>query len=148
MLHMLFSPTNESLESEDIQELIKSSPKCEASTSANDMESGRGARSTSSSPPLIPGGRSDQRVWYRGEEDPTSCSGSCSFFAKYFSVESFLLLMLVTASLLILPLVLPPLPPPPSMLMLVPVAMLLLLLVMAFTPMSGGGRGATGPAYL
>jgi hypothetical protein len=143
---MFLSARNESVELEDIKELI---PNLEgiASTSANDMESGRsggvaGGISTPSASTIPP---SDQRAQYhRGKEEP-SCSvsgGSGSFFAKYFSV---LLLMLVTASLVILPLVLPPLPPPPSMLMLVPVAMLVMLLVLAFMPTSGG-RGATGPA--
>jgi hypothetical protein len=144
---MFLSARNESVELEDIQELIPNL-KGTASPSANDMESGRGGGvaggiSTPSASTIPP---SDQRAQYhRGKEEP-SCSvrgGSTgSFFAKYFSV---LLLMLVTASLVILPLVLPPLPPPPSMLMLVPVAMLVMLLVLAFMPTSGG-RSETGPA--
>ena len=146
---MFLSARNESSESEDIQELINSSLKCNASTPADDMESGRGgaraAGSTSSSSPLPMVLPSEQKARYSTEEDPSRCSCSDSFFGKYFS---FLLLMFVTASLVILPLVLPPLPPPPSMLMLVPVAMLVMLLVLAFMPTSGG-RSATGPtAYL
>ncbi|KAE8772352.1 hypothetical protein D1007_55669 [Hordeum vulgare] len=146
---MFLSARNESSESEDIQELISSSLKCNASTPADDMESGRGgagaAGSTSSSPSAPMVLPFQQKAGYRREEDPGRCSCSDSFFGKYFT---FLVLMFVTASLVILPLVLPPLPPPPSMLMLVPVAMLVMLLALAFMPTSGG-RGATSPtAYL
>lgn len=70
----------------------------------------------------------------KGEYEGSEGGGRKSLQAKYFSLESLLLLICLTASLLILPLVLPPLPPPPFMLLLLPIAILTVLMFLAFMP--------------
>ncbi|KAF8693473.1 hypothetical protein HU200_038870 [Digitaria exilis] len=75
--------------------------------------------------------------------DPSTPRGFC---AKYFSLESCLLLALITVLLLVLPFVLPPLPPPPLAVLLVPVALMALLLALALMPAAGGRNQAVDPA--
>ncbi|KAB2048135.1 hypothetical protein E1A91_A13G095600v1 [Gossypium mustelinum] len=70
----------------------------------------------------------------KGEYEGLQGGGRKSLQAKYFSLESLLLLICLTASLLILPLILPPLPPPPFMLLLLPIAILTVLMFLAFMP--------------
>ncbi|CAL4887247.1 unnamed protein product [Urochloa decumbens] len=87
-----------------------------------------------------PGGRTaDHHLDARRKlyHDPSTPRGFC---AKYFSVESCLLLALITVLLVVLPLVLPPLPPPPLAVLLVPVALMLVLLALALMPAAGAGR--------
>jgi len=91
----------------------------------------------SSQTSLPPVGRPTAHGGWHNHDDPSTPRGFC---AKYFSVESCLLLALVTVLLLVLPLVLPPLPPPPLAVLLVPVAMLAVLLVLALMPAVGGDR--------
>ncbi|KAF8653120.1 hypothetical protein HU200_062563 [Digitaria exilis] len=74
--------------------------------------------------------------------DPSTPRGFC---AKYFSVESCLLLALITVLLLVLPLVLPPLSPPPLAVLLVPVA-LMAVLPLALMPVAGDRNQAVDPA--
>ncbi|OEL28720.1 hypothetical protein BAE44_0010261 [Dichanthelium oligosanthes] len=76
--------------------------------------------------------------------DPSTPRGFC---AKYFSVESCLLLAIITALLLVLPLVLPPLPPPPLAVLLVPVALMAVLLALALMPAVGVQNEVADPAY-
>jgi hypothetical protein len=90
--------------------------------------------SSQTSPPV---GRPTAHGGWHRHDDPSTPRGFC---AKYFSVESCLLLALVTVLLLVLPLVLPPLPPPPLAVLLVPVAMLAVLLVLALMPAAAGAR--------
>ncbi|KAJ1279577.1 hypothetical protein BS78_04G165900 [Paspalum vaginatum] len=75
--------------------------------------------------------------------DPSTPRGFC---AKYFSVESCLLLTLITVLLLVLPLVLPPLPPPPLAVLLVPVALLAVLMALALMPTAGYRNEVVDPA--
>ena len=91
----------------------------------------------SSQTSLPPVGRPTAHGGWHNHDDPSTPRGFC---AKYFSVESCLLLALVTVLLLVLPLVLPPLPPPPLAVLLVPVAMLAVLLVLALMPAAAGAR--------
>jgi hypothetical protein len=79
----------------------------------------------------------------RKYHDPSTPRGFC---AKYFSVESCILLALITVLLLVLPLVLPPLPPPPLAVLLVPVALLAVLLALALKPAAGGRNEVADPA--
>ena len=81
--------------------------------------------------------------WRKYHDDPSTPRGFC---AKYFSVESCLLLALITVLLLVLPLVLPPLPPPPLAVLLLPVALLGVLLALALMPAAGGQNEVVDPA--
>ncbi|KAG2659144.1 protein AUXIN-REGULATED GENE INVOLVED IN ORGAN SIZE-like [Panicum virgatum] len=81
--------------------------------------------------------------WRKYHDDPSTPRGFC---AKYFSVESCLLLALITVLLLVLPLVLPPLPPPPLAVLLLPVALLGVLLALALMPAAGGRNEVVDPA--
>jgi hypothetical protein len=93
-----------------------------------------------------PGGRTTTAHLVPGRHkchDPSTPRGFC---AKYFSVESCLLLALITVLLLVLPLVLPPLPPPPLAVLLVPVALMAVLLALALTPEAGGRNEVVDPA--
>ncbi|CAN6232097.1 unnamed protein product [Urochloa humidicola] len=98
-----------------------------------------------------PGGRTTAHHHLDGQRhkyhhDPSTPRGFC---AKYFSVESCLLLALITVLLLVLPLVLPPLPPPPLAVLLVPVALMVVLLALALMPAADGRNEVADPgSYL